>query len=88
MKKEIEIREYKSNSGLQLSWENNFIIKTEFENNEFIISANTQGLTSLANHLLNLAQDEVPNGSHIHLDEYNSLEDGSIDIVLEKNSFV
>lgn len=49
-----------------------------------IISANREGLLSLANHLLNLAQAEVPCGTHIHLDEYNSLEDGSLDLIVEK----
>ncbi len=38
----------------------------------------------MVNHLLNLAQVDVPCGTHIHLDEYNALEDGSIDLIIEK----
>lgn len=55
---------------------------------EVLISANNEGLLSLANHLLTLAQKEVPIGSHIHLDEYNSLEEGSIDLIIEKKETV
>ena len=40
---------------------------------------------SLARHLLVLAQEEAPSGCHIHLDEFNSLEDGSVELILDKN---
>ena len=46
--------------------------------------ANKAGLISLANHLLTLAQDEVEDGAHIHLDEHNSLEKDSVDFIIEK----
>ena len=49
------------------------------------IIANKEGLTSLANHLLNLAQDNVPRGYHLHFDESNSLKDGSSELIIEKN---
>ena len=52
--------------------------------NKVVISANREGLISMVNHLLNLAQVDVPCGTHIHLDEYNALEDGSIDLIIEK----
>ena len=42
--------------------------------------ANESGLRSLAKHLLCLADTEVPVHYHIHLDESNSLEDGSFRI--------
>ena len=84
MKKEIEIIPYDANTGIQLSWEKNFTIEVKNTSNEVIISANNEGLLSLARHLLTLAQNEVPVGTHIHLDEYNSLEEGSIDLIIEK----
>jgi hypothetical protein len=49
-----------------------------------ILTANKEGLLSLANHLLNLAQDKIPSGYHMHFDENNSLEEGSLDLILEK----
>ncbi|WP_442945884.1 Imm32 family immunity protein [Ohtaekwangia sp.] len=32
--------------------------------------ANREGIISLANHLLNLAQADVPSGYHLHFNEY------------------
>ena len=49
--------------------------------NEVAIRANKSGLISLARHLLTLVQDSVPKHSHIHLDEYNSLEEGSAELI-------
>ncbi len=88
MKIEINVPKYMPEEGLQLDWENNFSIKVSKDNNEVTIKANCAGLISLARHLLTLAQQDVPNGSHIHLDENNSLEDGSIDLVIEKDDLI
>jgi len=38
----------------------------------------------LANHLLNLSQENIPSGYHLHFDEYNSLENGSCDLIIQK----
>jgi hypothetical protein len=51
---------------------------------EVVISGNPAGLRSSARHLLVLAQEATPNGEHVHLDESNSLADGSIEFILEK----
>jgi len=84
MKQEIKITKYDSSKGLQLSWEKNFYIETKKEKTELVISANREGLISLARHFLTLAQNDVPLGTHIHLDEYNALENGSVDLIIEK----
>ena len=47
-----------------------------------VISANAAGLRSLANHLMALADEE--SHSHFHLDEYNSLEEHSVELIVEK----
>ena len=86
MKKEIEIAEYNINKGIQLSWENNFKIEVSFRKGEVLIQANKEGLYSLANHFLNLAQEKVPDYTHIHLDKYNSLEGDSVDLIVERIS--
>lgn len=83
MKITLEIPEY-SKDGLKLNWTDSFVIKVESSAQEVIVSANKEGLMSLANHLLNLAQDSVPAGAHIHFDAYNSLEDGSSELVVQK----
>lgn len=83
MKREIEITPYNLEKGIELNWECGFEIRTLF-NGEIVISANKAGLVSLASHLLTLAQDGVESGNHIHLDDLNSLEDGSVGITIER----
>ena len=51
-------------------------------NREVVISANREGLLSLARQLQALAEG-VP-GDHIHYDEYNSLEERSAELVIER----
>ena len=65
-----------------LQWEDGFEIRFEIIDGEGVISANREGMLSLANHLRMLAEEEP--GSHIHLDEYNSLEAGSAELILER----
>jgi len=81
---QIELPNYNKNSGFKFNWSDGFKISFNTENNYGTLKANKEGLISLANHLLNLAQDEVPCNYHIHLDEHNSLEDGSIELIIEK----
>ena len=67
---------------MEIKWEEGFKISVSVEGNTAIISANREGLLSLANHLIALVREEP--GSHIHLDEYNSLEDNSAELIIEK----
>ncbi len=80
----IDIPTYNPNNGIKLNWQDNFEIVTKSEAGDIIITANKAGLISLATHLLTLAQDEVPSGCHIHYDETNSLENGSVELVIQK----
>nr|WP_314069353.1 hypothetical protein [uncultured Campylobacter sp.] len=80
----IKTLDYCAEKGLRLQWEKGFAISVNTLENEVTIRANKSGLISLARHLLTLAQDSVPKHSHIHLDEYNSLEEGSAELILEK----
>ena len=65
-----------------MKWEEGFMIRVHIDNGSAVISANREGLLSLANHLASLA-DEAP-GSHFHLDEYNALEEGSTELIVER----
>ena len=67
---------------MQIRWEDGFTIKASVNSGEVTISANREGMRSLANMLLDLAESEP--GDHIHLDEYNSLEDGSCELIIER----
>ena len=84
MKMILEIPDYSPETGVVLKWEDDAEIKVSTMDGEVLIEANADGLTSLANHLLNLAQTAIPSGTHIHLDEYNSLEDGSSPLIITK----
>ena len=66
---------------MELNWVDGFEINVRIENGDAVISANREGLLSLANHLKSLAEE--PPGSHIHLDAYNSLEEGSLELIFE-----
>ncbi|NMN37196.1 hypothetical protein [Pedobacter sp. SG918] len=80
----LEIPKYDDEVGLQSSWIDGFIVRTDIIENQIQIQANKAGLISLAKQLLCLAQDTTPIGSHYHLDDYNSLEAGSNDPTISK----
>ena len=65
---------------MRIEWVDGFEIRVSIENGEAVISANKEGLISLAKHLTALAE-ETP-GSHIHYDQCNSLEDGSTELII------
>ena len=67
---------------MKIEWVDGFEIKVASENGEIMISANREGLLSLAKHLTALA-DGMP-GDHIHYDVNNSLEEGSAEMVIER----
>ena len=67
---------------MRIEWVDKSEIRVSIENGEAVISANKEGLISLANQLRALANEDI--GSHIHYDEYNSLEDGSSKLIIEK----
>ena len=56
-----------------MGWIDGFEIRT---------AANREGLLSLAKHLTALADGEP--GEHVHYDEFNSLEEGSTEIIIER----
>ena len=80
----LEIPEYNKEEGLKIHWENNFEISVKESSSDTLMRLNKAGLISLATQLLTLAQDSVPAGCHIHYDQYNSLESGSKELVIEK----
>ena len=68
---------------MKMEWAEGFkIFVHAHSRNEVIISANREGLLSLADQLKALAEG-MP-GDHIHYDEYNSLEEGSSEMIIEK----
>ncbi len=66
------------------SWEEDARINVRNIGAEIVVEANAAGLRTLARHLLTLAEDGTPDGSHLHLEESNGLEEGSAGLVLER----
>jgi len=81
---DVEIPEYDLQKGVQYSWENNFEIQTELGDNAIVIKANKAGLKSLAYQLLTLADVPDDKQVHLHYDVINSLEEGSIELIIER----
>ena len=67
---------------MKIEWVDGCRISVNIDHKQVAISANREGLLSLALQLQTLAEG-VP-GDHIHYDEYNSLEEGSSEMVIEK----
>ena len=67
---------------MKIEWIDGFEIKAVAEKGVIVISANREGLLSLARQLTALA-DGVQ-GDHIHYDDSNSLEEGSVEMIIER----
>ena len=68
---------------MDIEWVDGFTIRVRSDSDgTVVVSANREGLLSLAGQLAALADAEA--GSHIHYDEYNSLEEGSSQMLIEK----
>ena len=67
---------------MNINWIDGFEISVTKDSDEIVISANREGLLSLAGQLTALAEGEP--GDHIHYDEHNSLEKGSAELIIER----
>ena len=67
---------------MKIEWVDGFEIKVVAENGGIVISANREGMLLLAKQLTALA-DGAP-GDHIHYDEHNALEEGSMEMIIER----
>ena len=67
---------------MDLKWVDGFEINVRIENGAVVISANREGLLSLACQLQALAEGKP--GDHIHYDEHNALEQGSWELIIER----
>ena len=80
----LDVPDYDPATGIRCDWDDGFRLTVQVSSNVTVIGGNAAGLRSLARHLLTLAQDDVPAGSHFHLDGSNSLEDDSVELIVEK----
>ena len=69
---------------MEVKWVDGFEIRVTVDSGGAVISANREGLLSLAKHLTALADGQP--GDHIHYDEHTSLEEGSAELIIERIS--
>ena len=67
---------------MDIEWVDGFEIRVKVDHDTVVIAANKEGMLSLAKQLTALAE-AVP-GQHIHYDEYNSLEEGPTELIIER----
>lgn len=67
---------------MEIKWFEDSAISVQITDGGALIRANRGGLLSLAGILTRLSEEQP--GSHVHLDAYNSLEDGSSELILER----
>lgn len=67
---------------MKIEWVDGSEIRVSIDGKAVVISANREGLLSLAKQLTALA--EGTQRDHIHYDEYNALEEGSAEMIIER----
>ena len=65
---------------MDIEWVDGFEIRVKVDHGAVVITANREGMLSLAKQLTALA--EAAPGQHIHYDNYNSLEEGSAEMII------
>jgi hypothetical protein len=83
MEQVISVPDYDPVVGLRFSWDDGFDITVSVTRLEVVVKANRAGLTSLARHLLTLAQEGVRGGMHVHLTADQEIE-SKVDLVFER----
>jgi hypothetical protein len=81
---EIDVPDYDPSNGFDFYWEPGFALVAQCSEGGVRISGNREGLISLGRHLIALGMADVEKGYHVHLDDSNSLEDGSCEVILER----
>ena len=67
---------------MEMEWMDGFTIRVSISEGTTLLSADREGLLSLAKQLTALAL--AAPGSPLHYDAYNSLEEGSSELIIEK----
>ena len=69
---------------MEIEWVDGFDISVRVEDDgAVVLAANKEGLLSLAHIMTTMAEEET-HGAHIHLDQYNSLDEGSAEFIIER----
>lgn len=83
----IEVPPYQpARGGFDILWEESFSIAVSSQSDgSVVIRGDAGGFVSLARMLPTLGEPEVPSGTHVRLDASNSLEEGSVALLIERS---
>ena len=85
MKMILEIPDYDGN-GIDVIWERGAKLVLDIDENGFSVSANAAGLISLAKEMLYLANNDFPDGAHVHYDNFFTGQSLQYELIIEKMS--
>lgn len=77
----LDVPDYDPSRGVRTQWEHGAEIAVAFDGRGVVISANAEGLMTLARTMLAVASAHV--GSHMHLDDIGGLQEGSAELIIE-----
>lgn len=83
IKYELDVPAYEG-EGIRTEWLDDSRVFVDLFDDGVYIKANKDGLITLAMHLLTMASNEITSGMHLHYDVYGGLEEGSIELLIEK----
>jgi len=83
MEQVIVVPDHHPEKGLHFLWDEGYEIAVSVSRSEVVIKGNRAGLTSLARHLLTLAQENARYGHHVHLTADQEIE-SEVDLILER----
>ncbi len=84
MKISVELPDYDGN-WLDVIWEAGSKYAIDLQGNSIVLFANKNALISLAKQMLYMAYNDLPIGSHVHLDSFfTNINNDDIELVIEK----
>lgn len=81
----IDVPQYDPERGVITEWDEDAEVSVSIRDGKVFINANPAGLRSIARHCLVLSQEGMPDGRHIHLDDWNGLSEGSVSMTIERS---
>lgn len=84
MKVPVDIIPFSENDCICLEYVPGADIKLITEHNSLYICSNAEGLQFLAKICLTLAQSDIPEGHHIHLDGFDFIQGNGLDLTIER----
>jgi hypothetical protein len=84
VERSISVRPYNANTGFLIDPVPGVDVRVRVTGSDVSLSANRAGLIWLAQALVSLAEDDVPAGTHAHLEPGLDLADGSASLALDR----